>query len=81
VQWLDSESSDGWKSADTMYLGPEPARTIGFLAREDKTSLSISATYQAGPMYRSPFQGYITIPKRAILKRGTVTVKWPNPAR
>ena len=68
VDWLDSQSYRGWQHQNE---GFEPARcrSIGFVVREDKKSLTLTTSRALdNPDVMDP----LTIPKGAITRRRKV---------
>lgn len=65
VHWVDSHGSGGWRYIPDIKTPQLDCYSMGFLIKEDKDSITMSASYSAND---SSFD-MLTIPKCAIVKR------------
>ena len=67
VDWIDAASRRGWIDGDEDF-GTLQCRALGFLVKESKTTLTVSASMSECNAFSDP----LTIPKSCIVRRRVV---------
>jgi hypothetical protein len=69
IEWLDSETLEGWTALSDVEAELSVTHTIGFLIHESNEFLLVAHSYDPGT---ESTNGLITIPKAAIKKSRTL---------
>lgn len=69
IEWLDSQTEDGWTAKDDVTSALELTHTVGFLVHENDLCLVVAHSMDA---QTDSFNGLITIPRQAIERQRTL---------
>lgn len=72
IQWKDSSSSSGWRSAEDINTEPLICESVGFLVKSDKNSTVLALSMANPDVCSRPIGDTIIIPTKCIVDMRTL---------